>query len=94
MEKPILRIECDCGHPGHFFALYPWDGTAMLSVVCETDRGLPLLSRIKHAFFYVLGQRHLNYSEVVLDREWTLEKIYQHLKTKEAPQKAEPPVQN
>ena len=76
MSKEILRIQCDCGHKGHFFALEKWlNEGEILATVCEADSELPFFLRLKYAFLYLLGRQHLNYTEIVLDREWTLKKL-------------------
>ena len=74
MSKEIIRIDCDCGHKGHFFALEKWNGD-LLAIVCEADRHAGFWHRLKSAVIFILGWENLNYTEIVLDRNKTLKDI-------------------
>lgn len=80
-KNEIIRIECDCHHKGHFFAIEKWNDSSMIAIVCEADRDLPLWNKIKDSFWYLLGKKHLNYTEVILDRETTLTQIKNAIET-------------
>lgn len=71
-----FRIECDCGHRGHFFTIGEWGGDDKLhwSVVCEAGRDLPFWTRVNYAVNYILGRHQLNYIEIIWKRE-KLEKL-------------------
>lgn len=74
--KNEFKIDCDCGHKGHFVSIGEWmddDEPTFYAALCEADRKLPFLYRLKNGVKYILGLDNLNYIEVIWRKKEMLE---------------------